>query len=91
MTQNMSDKKEKLIIEFSNREELLNFCTWLCNCAEQHYWEWCDYGAEDDKRPAVIFDYHQRDYSKRGDDPTAYKEFMEDNTIRTRPLNRREK
>lgn len=75
MSQN-DDTKTKLTIEFSTREEMLVFCSWMCNRAEQDYWEWCNHPRR--PQPAVTFDYH----SENG--------FVGDNTIRTTPLVREE-
>jgi len=69
--------KEKLTIEFGSREEMITFCTWLCNRAEQDYWEWCDHPRR--PSPAVDFHYH----SDGG--------FLADNTIRTTPIVREER
>lgn len=76
-----------IVIKFANKKAAKEFALWLCEHAEQDYWEWMR-GAEEessDKNMTVIgFHYHgQEDETKAQNDPKRYGEFMCDNTIRT--------
>lgn len=51
---------------------MMTFCHWLCNRAEQDYWEYCD--SPRSPRPAVTFNYNNKGV------------FIGNNTIRTKSL-----
>lgn len=72
-----------LVIRFPNQAALKIFASWLCNSGEQDYWNCMEEADEGDN--TVTFHYHgEEDESKAQDDPSRYKEFMEDNIIRTK-------
>jgi hypothetical protein len=66
-----------LVIKFANKEALRHFAVWLCESGEQSYWDWMEYreGEEGGDITAVTFNYHGAENNK---------EFMSDNTIRTK-------
>lgn len=75
-----------IIIKFASAEAAMHFASWLCDRAEQDYWEWMRCREEDEEGDITVtrFHYHGvEDETKAKNDPARYGKFMCDWTIRT--------
>ena len=84
----MPEKKTpvELTIRFDNQEALKHFASWLCGSGEQQYWDWMKYRESEEDGDITVREFHyhgEEDKTKAKNDPLRYKEFMEDNIIRT--------
>ena len=72
-----SPEKSLLTFEFDSPVVREHFAMWLCNCAEQDYWQYMEYREQeyDGNITAVSFDYHGTDRKN----PM----FLADNIVRT--------
>lgn len=86
MSHSRKVEETDLVIKFPTKEAAVHFASWLCGAGEQYYWMWMECREEETAGDitATSFHYHgDEDKTKELTDPTRYKEFLCDNTIRT--------